>query len=392
MNKKEPSVQNENLLNLVLILIGGAFVVNDWIIGLFSFSDIILGLVFLILISLKKTVIHQRQIKILLIIFSSILFNSLLNYIFNNDFIISIAFAGTIKLIFYAVMIVLIYNFILYNELYYRFVAINNTIMIIISLIGLYILLSLYVYDLLPFEFFWTFTRNDGFRYIGEQTIFRVNSIFSEPAHFGYYLNTIILMNLNISKIKNSNLFFIFAAIIMNLMTLSYSSIGIMLITLSLYYFKNNYEKRQINNKIVLVGALATILLIFFQWDFINETLIQRSINILSGEDSSGINRLIGSWQYVNTNNIVLGNGIGHTPSIWSVYAYAISDLGLIGMSILIALNIYILKQDNSLGILFLLMNIAKGGYLSPIYWLMVVCFFLMINEKNLKPVNIKEG
>lgn len=372
--------------SILLFLIGLAFVLNDWIISIYSFSDIILGIILVLLVLLRSVKLSLFQLKILILLSLVIVFNNTLHYFGNDLFNIKLAFASTVKIMFYTTISMLIYKFILENKFYKKFIVINNIIMCIVSVIGLYILLSLYVYDLLPFEFFWTFTRNDGFRYIGEQTIFRVNSIFSEPAHFGYYLNIIIIMNLSLDKIKNVNITFIFIAIIMNVTTLSYSSIGIMIIILGLFLFKRVSKIGLVNKKFILAGVLVMLFIIYLQWDLINETLVQRSIKILSGEDISGINRLIGSWKYVNQDNLVLGNGIGHTPPIWSVYAYAVSDLGLMGLSALLILNLYIAKRSLSIGVVFFLMNMAKGGYLSPIYWLMVVylCMVLAIQKNRM--------
>ena len=112
-----------------------------------------------------------------------------------------------------------------------------------------------------------------------------------------------------------------------------------------------------------------------YNWNVINITVIQRTLAIISGEDISARIRLINSWQYVSRDTLWMGNGIGQTPIITNVYAYILSDFGLIGFIGKLTFTAYISFKNWKFGIVFLLLNFAKGGYLSSGYWFMMIIF-----------------
>ena len=61
------------------------------------------------------------------------------------------------------------------------------------------------------------------------------------------------------------------------------------------------------------------------------------------------------------------------------MYAYALSDFGIIGLLGLLAGTGIIFTFGLREGVFFTLMNISKGGYLNPLFWL----FILVIGLTN---------
>src|SRR5699024_10978887 len=79
-------------------------------------------------------------------------------------------------------------------------------------------------------------------------------------------------------------------------LTLSYSAIGIMLMIQGLYFIdKINLKKFKWTKK-TMVYILLFIVVVIISWDLINETIINRTADILSGEDGSAYFRIIRSW------------------------------------------------------------------------------------------------
>src|SRR5690606_11330037 len=86
--------------------------------------------------------------------------NILLNYLYNDAFILKTGLAALIKVAFYTIVIIGEYNYVKYWNLEAKLL---NTIVIVavfVCVIGIYITIALYS-DVLPYDFFWKFTRND---------------------------------------------------------------------------------------------------------------------------------------------------------------------------------------------------------------------------------------
>lgn len=367
---------------LFLSLVSLSFVLSDWMIGLFTFSEYILGFIVTLLVVIGNFKMSRIQIKWILGIVIFLIAHMIMQKVFNEYFVLKVGFAAFIKLIFYIVIILSLYNYILENRLLKKFLLINNFFAIITCLIGLYIVIAIYSDGVLPFEFLWSFTRSDVTSYIfnnGVLSFVRMRSVFSEPSYFGFYLNTILAMNyLNSSQIKINRGFSLGISFAI-LLTLSYSAIAIMLLTTILYIFskkkqwlKNNKQKNM--GLILMMIVIAFLVYVLFQ-DFFNHVFIQRTIDIFTDTDNSGYSRLFGSWKYVNASNFLLGNGLGHTPAIWNIYAYMLSDLGIFGLVYYIVVTLFVLKTNKELGAFFIVMNFSKGGYLSSSFWM----FFLLI-------------
>lgn len=370
-----------------LAFISIAFVLSDWIISYFSFSELFLGPLLILLLIFGRLKIHRHQVKWALIPIGYVLLNTLMQLITNQQFDIQLAVISTIKLIFYISVIIIMFNYIREYTLEKALLIWINIVAMIICIIAVYIAIAIYLEGAIPWRFFVTFTRTGGNVFRTDPLIVRAKSIFMEPAHLGYYLNTVLAVNLlNNVKVKIPVVFTLIIMMIV-VLTFSYSAIGVMLFILLLYGIKMvKRESFQINKKVLLMAVIAGIAFTFIFWESINITLIDRTVRLFRGDESSGYERLILSWQYVKRDNFFIGNGILHTPPIWNNLAYIQSDFGIVG-SLLMIIMISIISTNNLfLGLTFVLMNFVKGGYLAPAYWflILVVLLYSTVSEKPL--------
>jgi len=364
-----------------MFLLSTAFILSDWMYNYFTFSEYILFIIMVCFILTVQFNLHQQQITILIGISLFFVQHLILQYIFNETFLIQPAVAGGIKMMFYLISITVIYNYIDKFHLRGSFLRWNNLFAAVVILIGIYITFELYRESRIAQEVFWEFTRKDSYSYYFESdpSIIRTRSLFSEPAHLGFYLNTILSVNLLSNRNGKEKWFYSVILSIGILLTFSYSMILIMVMILILKVIKlivNNEFEWQ--NWMIFI-PLTLLALSFLYWDTIQVTLIDRTVAILSGEDTSARMRLLDSWQYISKERFFIGNGIGHTPVITNIYAYLLSDMGIIGLVLYGIVTGIILIKNWTLGFSFILLNSAKGGYLSSGYWFMILFYLLFI-------------
>lgn len=375
--------------NILLILICLAFTLSDWMLGIFSFSDYLFGMLFLIMVLSNNFKIRSTQYKWLIISLGIVVFNILQNYFINDDFVLKAGIAGLFKITMYTVVITSFYNFIDDYNLEKKLLYSINIGTIIVCAIGFYISFALYTDGYLPYEFFWNFTRTDSISYLfeGSENLYRIRSIFSEPSYLGYYLLIILGINLFNKKQIKSNKYFLLLLIVTIILTFSYSSIGIMALILILQCVSGETVKIIKHKKInyIYIGLSLVVLaaLFYATRDIIQVTIIDRTLDIIAGKDSSATSRILESWQYINKEHLIGGNGIGHTPDIWNVYAYFLSDLGIIAFSGLVIFSGYLVKINYKLGILFIALNFQKGGYLAAPFYILVLLIFVFACRKK---------
>lgn len=370
---------------IILSLMSVSFIVTDWMVGIFTLSDYIFVLVGVSLIISGNYKVKKKQLLWILLILGLIAMNIIMNIQINSSFILKTGLASLIRILYYIAITFGVYNYVKEQKLEALFLKILNIIAVIICLIGIYITLALYSNGQLPYEFFWKFTRSDLLSYAFNENVnfIRTRSIFSEPAYLGYFLNVILSMNyFNKVDVKIKKGFTIFISLTLFL-TFSYSAIGIMLMIQALHFIDKMNLRELTWTKKTTIYLLLIIAVVFFSWDLINETIINRTVDILSGEDGSAYFRIIRSWDYVNTEHIFLGNGIGHTPNIWNVYAYFLSDLGLVPFLLISAFSIYALVINFKMGLVFIALNFQKGGYLNPAFSIFLLLFFIYIGNKK---------
>lgn len=375
--------------NIFLCAVCLSFVVSDWMLGLFTFSEYILGGTVFLMILIGQFRISTNQLKWISMLFVFFVVHLGLQETLNDLFVLKTGIAAFIKLMFYIIVICGLYNYIFKYGLKKQFLKYNNILAILACLIGWYITFAIYSENIFPYEFFWAFTRSDTPSYVfnnGIISFVRTKSLFSEPSYFGFYLNTILTMNLFNSDEIKINKWFIAIIIFTTFLTVSYSAIGIMVFIIVLYIIttKRNLLKWSWKKGVFLTLALIMMAIIYILFsDFINHAFIQRTIDIFTDTNNSGYSRLFGSWKYVDGDNFMLGNGLGHTPSIWNIYAYMLSDLGLFGLLIFIMLTFIILRRNFKIGIIFILLNFSKGGYLSSSFWLLMLLVFVFSKKKE---------
>lgn len=382
--------QNTNCISyFILILVSISFVLTDWIIYLFTFSEIVMVIILVLLLISRNLKMNQREIIYILFIEILLLSNLILNYYFNEDFIFRRGLAGAIKITFFLLFIAGIFRYIKDNKLSDRFLLIINRTAIIVIIVGFIINLSIFFEIDQITTFLWTFTRSDpsSYLYRGSSSIIRSRSLFSEPAHFGYYLNVILAINLFTRLGQNIitkwiNIIIIFSV----LSTLSYGSVAVMMISIilkSFFLLRNNFNT---NTLITSFINLSVIILVFYMFrDSFNEAIIERTNDIITGQDNSSFNRIINSWKEVNKENIFLGNGIGHTSTIYNIYAYILSDIGVVSFILSIIFTIYIVINNYGVGLIFVALNFVKGGYLSAAFWIVILLLFVFIDFSTLK-------
>lgn len=364
-------------------MIGLSFLLFDWTFTYFPLSDYLLGFTFVVLFVTGQFKINRNQWIWLSIPIMIVLINMILTY-FLNDYYIdnTLLLSSFIKLSFYTIFIFTFYNYFSRNHFEGILLKTNVIIAIIGVILGVYIMIALYSDGALPYEELWRFTRTDTSSYLFYHTdIVRARSVFSEPAHFGYYLNILIACSLFNKRAIKINIWAVTALVFGVIITLSYSMIGILGLMLVIYFALKIIRKEiQLNKYYIVIPILFGVVLLLF-WDFIEVTIIERTASILSGEDTSAWTRLSASWSYIDPERWWFGNGAGHSPPITNTFAYILTDFGIIGFIPYILLAVWIMVVNFPVGIIFVLLNVAKGGYLTPAFCLMI--FFLVLYGKE---------
>lgn len=362
-----------------MVLISLAFIFSDWSILHSSFGDFILVVILVMMIILKIAYIKNGQLLLMLLPFIIVFISSLYSYNFYDHwFQLERLLLSSAKIGLYIVTLVAFYNYIKMEKLEYQFLKISNVFAVITVAIALLVMILIQLEKSEIYNFLWTFTRTDKLSFTYGSGLIRARGLFSEPAHLGYYLNTIFFANLLSNKKNNHYLlaFFTFGIWI----TFSYSMILIYLATLVTYFITRIIKGKLNWSPVYLLLMISSIIIVLFISDFINEAIIERTLNIIEGTDGSAYNRLFESWMWVDRERLLFGNLIGHTPPITNIFAYFLSDFGLLGLIPYLLFTLYIALFSISGFVFFIGMNMAKGGYLNPAFWLMVfyvVLYFL---------------
>ncbi|MEC6747679.1 hypothetical protein VXN63_03935 [Marinilactibacillus sp. XAAS-LB27] len=389
MHYSVQTTKNISTFDMILLsIIASLFVFSDWIVGAFSLTELLIFPTVLIMAVAKKISLNKTAILWMALPIGFVAIHTLISYLSNEAFDLKVGLYGLIKLSFYVVVISIFISYIKANNFQKNFLTINNVVAVIIGLIGIYITVAIYSDGILPYEFFWRFTRYDGYLFSTDTFYVRTLSIFYEPAHMGYYLNTILAINLFSKFNFKLNYFFNFLIVIFVLTTFSYSAIAVMGILLVLSFIKRvDFRKIKLDWKL-LIPIVALLIIYFVFQETIHTTIIDRTVLILQGKEPSVNERLKDSWKYINESNIWLGNGIGHTPVVWHNFAYMISEFGIIGIALFSGFSLFLTFKNVPLGLFFIAMNFSKGGYLSPAFWFLVMMILLydtLVDKKHYK-------
>ncbi|WP_018296225.1 hypothetical protein [Corynebacterium lubricantis] len=356
-----------------------AVMLNNWdfpALGL-NFSDplVILGIVSLLFLRPKLPVSHYLIVVLVgAVVGANIVAASVIDgsYSMTNGSL----YLG--KVVLYALFILMLYNYVVQRGFLTEALRILVAWTLIACGIGLYITFVLQSGIGLPYEFFWEFTRKDQASYdFGDSSgIIRNRSIFSEPQHFGFFLNTVLLFCMfNSAKIRVSNPVLVIISVTA-ITTLSFSTLPITVVLIAAYILR----RHNVAGAVVLgVGSVALVLLAGTGpfAEAIRTTIFDRFDAIVSGRDGSAVSRLSGSWDYFNPDHILTGNGIGSTPDIFNNYAYALTELGIFPLLLMVLLSVILLRRNLALGLYFIFFTATKGGYLSAYYWVFLAFFFI---------------
>ncbi|EXJ23297.1 hypothetical protein ADIAL_1205 [Alkalibacterium sp. AK22] len=371
----------------ILSLIALSILMSDWMFGLVAVSEILIGLLVLLIgltdLSCVKSINYRFFIGTLLFFVLQFSYNLSVDmtFIFNR------ALFNVVKVFAYLFFINITYNYIRVNKLEKQFLVMLNIAALITILIGIYITLAILYFDHLPYEFLWSFTRSDlhSYRFRGPGFIVRTRSIFSEPAHMGYFLNMVIGVNVFSNLREKVPVWVNIVLIIGTILTLSYASIFVLSIILlfKLITLDNKYQRIKESKVFFLLSLIILAAVIYMFRDNLYQTVIVRTSDIISGGDNSAFVRLINSWLYVSRDTLLMGRGLGHTPPLQNVYAYFLSDMGIIPFGVILIFTAYLFKLNRGLGLTFVLLNFQKGGYLSPIFSILVLILLIFSIEQS---------
>lgn len=363
----------------LIVLLVWVMILSDWSVLNVSFGDFLLVGIVLLLLSNVPIDFSKKQQWLFIISTSSIILITLLAYITGPaDMNIKLLLFSNVKLMFYIGTVMMIYNYISSRGLKPKFVRINTYMSLLVIAIGIVIIYFILTDQLDILHKIWYFTRIDDRSYhLGSSDIIRMRSLFAEPAHLGFYLNISLYFVL-----KQRNKYWLVYAVLISIgivLTLSYSMImiGSWLIMSTIAKHVKLSQFKWDGRYLIVVAVMLLIALIF--GEFLYEAIYIRTLNILSGEDGSAIARLMGSWQQIDSGHLLFGVGAAHSTNITNMYAYALSDFGIIGLLSLLAGTGIIFTFGLREGVFFTLMNISKGGYLNPLFWL----FILVIGLTN---------
>lgn len=362
----------------ILILLILSLVLVDWRINTYiTFSDVFLILALFLLLIKGYVRLEKKQILNYFFVTIILLFNMVIQIYFNNEFEISKGLIGTVKVVFYFASVILFYNFIKIKKLEVRLLNFLYKAGIAVCIVGLYIYISITLNNIFPYEFLWRFTRSDMYSYTYGWfgNIIRMRSVFSEPAHLGFFLILVLSISTfnkqQYKLTKKSDLLITLSLIL----SFSFSSILILIVVKSLKLVQDKSFLKLNINKTGLISLPILIAVLIKTKDTFMITFINRIERMIQGIDTSASARLSGSWSFINPENILFGNGIGNTPTIFNNYAYIISDLGLLGILIFLAFNIRILKHNKYFFVIYILLNFMKGGYLGAGFWIFSLLF-----------------
>lgn len=373
----------------ILTLIALSFALSDWMLGLFTFTEVLLFFILPLLLVTKRFTITMKQVKLISYITFVLILHTIYQLIYIQSFNLRVAVFAFIKMLFYLVAVMIISNYIS-NGKARSFLMLNNYVAVLIGVVGAYIAFAVYAEIYLevniPYESLLRFTRLDGHLFRASIPIVRMKSIFKEPAHLGFYLNTLLMVNLhNKVNIKVPSIINV-VLIIVILSTLSYSSVVIMFIILFVKLVTDNEILKTIekNKYSLYIGAVILAVVVYYFRDELYITLISRTMELITGNEASGYERIVLSWRFIEKQNLLSGIGLMQTPgSIWNIPAYILTELGLFGFMLYVAAIMYLIYLNTSIGIVFIVLNFAKGGYLSSSFWFLII-MVIIYNSKKL--------
>ncbi|MCL1907138.1 MAG: hypothetical protein FWG08_04395 [Propionibacteriaceae bacterium] len=369
--------------------------------GDIDFSDIhvLVGVVLLV-----GVIVRTSRIQVLLLIMSVAVpvWSIFLHVWFDPEYLPDQYMVYIVKVPVYAVFLTRTYSYVRDNNLFLFLIKWLVPIAVLFSSIGIYIYI-VQIFNLsLPYDFFWTFTRDDFRSYtFGTTDVIRLRSMSREPSYFGQLVCLVLGIMYASRHVRRNSTLAELVILLAGLLTFSTATWPILMYLIAwrlLGIVRGVFTVRGVGRTLVgglmvLVAVVAVVAQDLFRHS-INVAITGRLDKILEGEDGSATSRLVGSWAYVD--DLVLGNGIGATPPIWNNYAYVISDLGVVAFLVAIGFTMWLIMRHWPLGLLFIGLCFARGGYLSASFWqltlyvvITTVCLYstCTIREPEIEPL-----
>lgn len=411
----------KNTLIIILFLIS-VFHKHLMIIEGLTTSDILICLLLVIGIYLifKNDKFYYNKISI------SVLFFLLLNlflYFFNKNYLgfnINEYFKSLIKLTFYSLFFLILYNILklklnkfYFSDFLYKLTFYYSAFAIIILILQY---LKVYLNIQIPIEIIWfglgedpgMFGQINGKWSIGGFEIHKTRGIHLEPSFYGLTVNLFLFFQIKINNInlRDKKLLIIFIGLIntFSITTYVFTLFNILLI------FRKNLNNVFFDFKKILIYCSVIILLLI---PFINNTIINRIILISEFKDRSAIKRInfsIDSALYNLDKSNYLGTSVGnsnmfskpdkfsnrkkyfiyrtakseytveHNISYGIIFLYILSVSGILGLLIFCTFFLWI--NDKWSKLFLLLICLSSGSFLDSLFWLSLTSLIYISDDQ----------
>ncbi len=270
----------------------------NFAIGPINVADIgVILLLGLALLSNKTIYISKNKFILLflpVVAIIPLLINVNKDYFVLSDFILSF-----LKFVFYLLALLIIPYYLSKNDK-----KLDKTIYNIVKIIFIYAIFQIVIYYIAPNFIVNLFIKSTSTTY----GIFRVTSVFKEPAHIFY---AVILYFLLIYRGFKVHILIHLIVIIVSILSFSLVVYGIYLGALFILYYRGSLLKKSL--------TILTVISLFVL-SYLTVSLVQTHIrNLLSMKPSSASSRIFGGFEYVFKVN-PMGIGMGQITNYYEYY------------------------------------------------------------------------
>jgi hypothetical protein len=308
--------------------------------------------------------------------------------------------------------------------------ALRMTIMWILLVHGL---IAIYIYAVqvsgapLPYTFFWTGQDSPlAASYFRGDVFIRARGLFSEPSFLGIFQTVGLSLLLLDGHVWQRKMWILLVIIVSILLTFSFSSAALLLVVLILLRSNTHRTVAKLTPRrivrfafqgVILVSLVVGILSTSVTRQTVETAIFARARDLLSGEDVSGMGRLVGSYETVNMmlrESPIIGTGLGglgaslesnagslnlaqmlilQDAEAWNMLVYVFSSLGILGLLILVMM-LFLLWQNSTAAWVLLASMFASGAFLGPLFWIhvsLVGCSTLTTRNREQYPAKSAE-
>lgn len=363
----------------------------EWTIFSFSFAEIftiiLIGFCFYKINGFRLKLYNTPQVRILFIFWLWTLF-SLGVFLHRDYFSLSSFINNFIRLTFYTVGFVVVPEYLKKFRRLELFIKNSQYVLIIISIMSI----IEFLFYLKHIDIKWGIPGLSDF---GNPDNMRIKAVFSEPAHLSIFIGTFLGTNMEFYRNeKFSKLFKITVVLSLFALIISMSLIGILVlitIVILLFFFRERTLNQKISAIILMILGVTIVLMIMMNSKIFQENIISRLENTANVEDSSGIQRVLGAYEYTYVsikNSWFFGEGFGQLEAYfqtisdplifyWSgmkgginnIFGSLIIQFGIIGFLLFIRFSSLVFKKSIIVFTLFILFCFSWGFYNTPLFW-----------------------